>query len=87
MDEGAAMEVIIILVFFSLALVIAGLIFFFNRLHQGDFDHGERLSILPLADDETPIPDQNAKEFDPANGDDKLGPLGSNALGERAPDR
>lgn len=79
------MEVIIILVFFSLALVIAGLIFFFNRLHQGDFDHGERLSILPLADDETPIQDQKTKEVDPANGDDKLAPLGSNAQGKRAP--
>ncbi|MBK8167397.1 MAG: cbb3-type cytochrome oxidase assembly protein CcoS [bacterium] len=66
------MEVIIILVFFSLTLVIAGLIFFFNRLHQGDFDHGERLSILPLADDEVPKPDNRMKEVDPVNGDDKL---------------
>jgi cbb3-type cytochrome oxidase maturation protein len=66
------MEVIIILVFFSLALVIAGLVFFFNRLQQGDFDHGERLSILPLADDETPMQDNRMKEVDPANGNDKL---------------
>lgn len=66
------MEVIVVLVFFSLALVIAGLIFFFNRLHQGDFDHGERLSILPLADDEGPKQDHRTKEVDPVNGDDKL---------------
>lgn len=66
------MEVIIILVFFSLALVIAGLIFFFNRLQQGDFDHGERLSILPLADDEAPKQDNRTKEVDPANGNDRL---------------
>lgn len=66
------MEVIVVLVFFSLALVIAGLIFFFNRLHQGDFDHGERLSILPLADDDGTKQDNRTKEVDPANGDDKL---------------
>lgn len=41
------MDVIIVLVFFSLSLVIAGLIFFFTRLRDGDFDHEERLSILP----------------------------------------
>jgi nitrogen fixation-related uncharacterized protein len=72
------MEVIVVLVFFSLALVIAGLIFFFSRLSQGDFDHGERLSLLPLADDDGTKQDDIAKEVDPQNADDKLDQLGSN---------
>jgi len=45
-------DVVILLVFVSLVLVIGALIFFFTRLREGDFDHGERLSLLPLADDE-----------------------------------
>ncbi len=46
------MDIIIVLVFISLTLVIAGLVFFFSRLVDGDFEHGERLSLLPLADDD-----------------------------------
>ena len=80
------MDVIIVLVFFSLSLVIAGLIFFFTRLRDGDFDHEERLSILPLADDDGSKQECRMKEVDPVNGDDKLDRLGSNAAGdERAP--
>ena len=59
------MDVIIALVFFSLTLVIAGLIFFFSRLCEGDFEHGERLSLLPLADDD------GAPAGDDETGDDK----------------
>jgi cbb3-type cytochrome oxidase maturation protein len=44
-------DVVILLVFISLALVAAGLIFFISRLREGDFDHGERLALSPLADD------------------------------------
>ena len=46
------MDVIIALVFISLTLVIAGLLFFFSRLFEGDFEHGERLSLLPHEDDD-----------------------------------
>lgn len=46
------MEVIIALVFISIMLVIGGLIFFFSRLSDGDFEHGDRLSLLPLDEDE-----------------------------------
>jgi len=45
-------DIIIALVFISLTLVISGLVFFFSRLVDGDFEHGERLSLLPLADDD-----------------------------------
>lgn len=58
------MDVIIALVFISLTLVAAGLLFFFTRLFEGDFEHGERLSLLPLEDD------TGMKEIDPEiNGD------------------
>ena len=75
------MDVIVVMVFFSLALVIAGLIFFFSRLRDGDFDHGERLSLLPLADDDGST--AGAERVAPLNGDDKLDQLGSNATDEK----
>jgi hypothetical protein len=65
-------DVIVVLVFFSLAMVIAGLVFFFSRLSDGDFDHGERLSLLPLADDAGKEPDDGTKEVDPGDKYDKL---------------
>ncbi|HPF71807.1 MAG TPA: hypothetical protein PLQ13_14130 [Candidatus Krumholzibacteria bacterium] len=60
------MDIIIALVFISLTLVIAGLVFFFSRLVDGDFEHGERLSLLPLEDDD-------------GMGDDKLDKMDSNS--------
>ena len=66
------MDVIIALVFISLTLVAAGLLFFFTRLFAGDFEHGERLSLLPLEDDD------GMKDIDPQNIDDKLVPKSSN---------
>lgn len=45
------MDVVIGLVMLSLALVGLGLVFFFMRLRDGDFDHGDRLSLLPLRED------------------------------------
>jgi len=60
------MDVIIALVFISLTLVAAGLVFFFTRLFEGDFEHGERLSLLPLADDD------GMKDVDPELNDDKI---------------
>lgn len=47
------MDVVIPLVFISLALVAAGLLFFVYRLREGDFEHGDRLALTPLTDDET----------------------------------
>ncbi len=57
------MDVIIALVIISLSLVVAGLVFFFTRLFEGDFEHGDRLSLLPLADD-------TGEEKDPPKKDD-----------------
>ena len=67
------MDIIIALVFVSLTLVVAGLIFFFSRLFEGDFDHGERLSLLPLEDDD------GMNEVDSENADDKLDKMGFNS--------
>jgi cbb3-type cytochrome oxidase maturation protein len=61
------MEILIVTVFVSLVLVVGGLIFFVSRLRDGDFDHGERLSLLPLADDtseEQAAPDGTASAGD-----------------------
>jgi cbb3-type cytochrome oxidase maturation protein len=49
------MEVIVILVFIGIVLVTAGLVFFVSRIRQGDFEHGDRLSLLPLESDEPPV--------------------------------
>ena len=67
------MDIIIALVFISLTLVIAGLVFFFTRLFEGDFEHGERLSLLPLEDDD------GMNQVDPDLPDDKLDQLGFNS--------
>lgn len=46
------MDILIVTLFASLVLVIAGLVFFVLRMQAGDFEHGDRLSLLPLQDDE-----------------------------------
>ena len=45
------MNVLVITVFASLVLVVAGLALFVSRIRAGDFDHGDRLSLLPLEED------------------------------------
>jgi hypothetical protein len=66
------MDVVIALVFFSLMLVAGALAFFVSRLKEGDFEHGDRLSLLPLADDDgLPLADDDGattEEDDPAHG-------------------
>lgn len=42
------MDVLIILVFVSLVLVAGALVLLFTRIGGGDFEHGDRLSLLPL---------------------------------------
>ena len=45
------MNILVITVFASLMLVIGGLVLFVSRIRAGDFDHGDRLSLLPLEED------------------------------------
>jgi hypothetical protein len=74
-------DIIIALVFVSLTLVIAGLVFFFSRLFEGDFEHGDRLSLLPLADDDGMNQEKNTLADDKAT---KIDLNGGNA-GENPP--
>jgi cbb3-type cytochrome oxidase maturation protein len=46
-------DVLIVLIFVSLVLVTAAVVLFIMRVKAGDFEHGERLSLLPLDDDRT----------------------------------
>ena len=46
------MEVIVLLVFISLVLVAGALLLLVSRIHGGDFEHGERLALLPLESDQ-----------------------------------
>jgi hypothetical protein len=53
-------DVLIILVFVSLVLVAGALVLLFTRIGGGDFEHGDRLSLLPLEperrDQDVPLP-------------------------------
>jgi len=71
------MDIIIALVFISLTLVAAGLVFFFSRLFEGDFEHGDRLSLLPLEDDD------GMNDIDPDLNDDSFGQTSSNGENSR----
>ncbi len=44
------MDVLIVLVFVSIVLVVAGLLLLVFSLNQRDFEHSDRLSLLPLFD-------------------------------------
>ena len=46
------MDVLTATIFVSLLLVAGGLVLFVSRLKSGDFEHGDRLSLLPLDDDD-----------------------------------
>ena len=62
------MDVLIVTIFVSLVLVVGGLVLFVSRLRQGDFEHGDRLSLLPLEDDtgERPADGDSAGHAEPA---------------------
>ncbi len=60
------MDILIVTVFVSLILVAAGLVLFINRLREGDFEHGDRLSLLPLQDDERSEADESEGDDSPA---------------------
>ncbi len=51
------MDILIVTLFVSLVLVVVGVVFFVIRLRQGDLEHGDRLSLLPLEEDENPPPE------------------------------
>jgi hypothetical protein len=55
------LDVLKITVFISLILAIAGLVLFVSRVKQGDLEHGDRLSLLPLEEDEHLDNDDNCE--------------------------
>jgi len=55
-------DVLILTLIASLALVGVGVLFLVKRILEGDVEHGDRLSLLPLADDERPLPHPEAGE-------------------------
>lgn len=48
------MDVLILMVFVSLLLVVGAVVLLLNGIHAGHIEHGDRLSLLPLEDDEGP---------------------------------
>ncbi len=48
------MEILILTVFVSMALVLGELVFFAWNVRQGSHDHSDRLTLLPLEDDAPP---------------------------------
>jgi len=55
-------EVVVVLVFISICLVVIALLFFASRIRQGDFEHGDRLSLLPLESDEPTGPQSSDRK-------------------------
>jgi hypothetical protein len=45
-------EVLILQVFVSLMLVVGSLVLFAHSMRQRDHEHADRLSLLPIADDD-----------------------------------
>lgn len=56
------MDVLMVTAFVSLLLVVGGVVLYITRLRDGDFEHGDRLSLLPLGDDEGGDADDPVKE-------------------------
>jgi hypothetical protein len=78
--RGADVDVVIVLVFVSLVLVTAAVVMFIMRVMRGDFEHGDRLALLPLDDEHEPA--QRRSEED---GGESGSACGGN--GERAASR
>lgn len=64
------MDVLTVTIFVSLLLVAAGVVLFVWRLRSGDFEHGDRLSLLPLNDDDRVVGAEDAAGADDTDDDD-----------------
>lgn len=56
------MEVLILQVFVSLMLVLGSVILFVFSTRQRAFDHADRLALLPVDDDGTPLENEGSNE-------------------------
>jgi hypothetical protein len=55
-------EVLILTIFVSIALVAGELLFFAWNVHHGNHDHVERLTLLPLERDHDPATHEKQEE-------------------------
>lgn len=54
------MNALVLQVFVSLMLVAGGLLLFIYSVRHGDHEHADRLSLLPIEDDEAPARERDA---------------------------
>jgi nitrogen fixation-related uncharacterized protein len=55
------MEVLSLQVFVSLMLVVGSLLLFWFTCHQRDFDHADRLALMPIEDEEERTRDEHSE--------------------------
>jgi hypothetical protein len=56
------MEVLILQVFVSLLLVASSIVLWLFTCRQRDFEHADRLALLPMEDDHEPRKEENAPD-------------------------
>jgi hypothetical protein len=54
-------SVLVLQVFVSLILVVGSLVLFGVSVRNRDHEHADRLSLLPMADDDAPIEENHGK--------------------------
>lgn len=60
------MDVLIILLFISLVFVTGAVLLFLRGVTSGDFEHGDRVSLLPLESDSQVRPREGGKAAVPS---------------------
>ncbi|MCA9758609.1 MAG: cbb3-type cytochrome oxidase assembly protein [Candidatus Eisenbacteria bacterium] len=62
------MDVLIILLFISLVFVTGAVLLFLRGVTSGDFEQGDRVSLLPLEPDSPSTPKEKAENAMPPTG-------------------
>lgn len=65
------MDVLILLLFVSMVLVAGAVLLLLSRVKGGDFEHGDRLSLLPLDHDFTAANRSDRSETESQGGESK----------------
>ncbi len=61
------MDILIVLILISLALLVGAIVLLLRSIGAGDYEHADRLSLLPLeGDDDTRARDPRAQRLRPA---------------------
>ncbi len=61
------MDVLILPVFVSICILAAGILFLLRSIRQGDYEHGDRLTLLPL--DEEQLEELESAPIEPGRKD------------------